>query len=59
MTGWTGKPGINAPSWNEMRDLPFVVVPSGNNRTRGNPLHEAFRWIQVLESKFLYQIANK
>ena len=39
--------------------LPFVVVPSGNNNTRGYVSQEAFLCIQILESTFLYQIANK
>jgi hypothetical protein len=37
-TGWIGKPGANAPSLNEIKDLPFVVVPSGNNNTDGNSM---------------------
>lgn len=36
---------MKAPCWNEIRNIPFVVVPSGNNRTRGKLLPAAFLFI--------------
>lgn len=56
MTGWIGLLGMNAPIWKERRNFPLVVVPSGNNRTRGNLLQEAFLCKQVLENTILYQM---